>query len=134
MKYNTIFFVKSVVPDLVQHICQESWRKTLRGIVVHLDNARPHNNRESEGAFTAATARRIPASAYSSDLSPSDFFLFGMLWERMSGASYSSPDELISAISELIASSPKGQLVSVYENWMKRLNWVIKYRGEYCHK
>jgi hypothetical protein len=38
-------------------------------------------------------------------------------------------DELISAISELITSLPEDQLVSVYKNWMKRLNWVIKHWG-----
>jgi ubiquinone biosynthesis protein Coq4 len=52
-----------------------------------------------------------------------------MLKEQMSGTSYSSPDELISAICELIASLPKNHLGSVYENWMKRLNWVIEHRG-----
>jgi hypothetical protein len=57
-----------------------------------------------------------------------------MVKERMSGTPYSSPDELISAISELIASLPKDQLVSVYKNWMKLLNWVIKHRGEYYRK
>jgi hypothetical protein len=51
-----------------------------------------------------------------------------MLKERMSGTSYSSPDELISVISELIASLPKNQFVSLDKNWMKRLNWVIQHR------
>jgi hypothetical protein len=129
MKENTTFFVESVVPDLVEHICQETRRRTLRGIMVHPDNTRPHNSRQSGAAFTATRASRIPAPAYSPDLLPSDFFLFGMLKERMSRTSYSSPDELISAISELIASLPKDQLVSVYKNRMKRLNWLIKYRG-----
>jgi hypothetical protein len=41
------------VPDLVGHVCQESRRKTPRGILAHLDNARPHNNRENEAALTA---------------------------------------------------------------------------------
>jgi hypothetical protein len=49
----------------------------------------------------------------------------------MPGTPDSSPDELISRISELIAALPKDQLVNVYKNWMKRLNWVTKYRGEY---
>jgi hypothetical protein len=80
---------------------------------------------KSEVALTATKARRIPAPDYNADLSPSDFFLFEMLKERMSGASYSSPDELISAMSELITSPPKDQLGSVYKNWMKRFNWVI---------
>jgi transposase len=96
MKYNITFFVESVVPDLVEHVCQESRRKTFRSSMAHLDNARPQNSRKSETALTATKARRIPAPAYTPDLSPSEFFLFGMLKERMSGISYSSPDELIS--------------------------------------
>jgi hypothetical protein len=113
MKYNATFFIESVVPDLVEHVCQESRRKMLRGILVHMDNARPRNSGKSESALTATKARRITAPAYSPDLSSSDFFIFGMLKERISGTSYSSPDELNSATSELIASLPKDQLVSV---------------------
>jgi ubiquinone biosynthesis protein Coq4 len=52
-----------------------------------------------------------------------------MLKERMSGTSNTTPDQLISAIRELIASLPKDQLGNVYKNWMKHLNWVIKHRG-----
>jgi hypothetical protein len=114
--------------------CQESRQKPLRGIMVHLDNARLHNDRKSEAILTATKARRIPASTYSPDLSPSDFFLFGMLEERMSGTSFSPSDELISAISELIASFPKDQLGTIYKNWMKRLNWAIKHWREYHRK
>jgi transposase len=133
MKYNATFFVESVIPELMEYVYQESRQKTLRGIMLHLDNARPHNNRKNEAALTAAKARRIPAPAYSPGLSPSTFF-FGMPKERVSGTSYSSPDELISAISKLIASLPKHKLGSVYKNRMKRLNWVIKHQGEYHRK
>jgi hypothetical protein len=134
MKHNTTFFVESVVPDLVEYVCQESRRKTLRGIMVHLDNVRPHNSRKRESALTARKAHRIPALAYNPDQPPSDFFLFGMLKERVSVTSYSSPGELISTISELISSLAKGQLVSVYKNYTKRLNWVIEHRSEYYRK
>jgi hypothetical protein len=121
MNYNPTFSVESVVPDLVEHLCQESRRKTLRGIMIHLDNARPHKDRKSEAALPGKV-RRIPAPVYSPDLSPSDFFLFGMVKERMSGTAYSSPDELI-------ASLPKDQLGSVDKNWTKSLSWVLKQRG-----
>jgi hypothetical protein len=129
MKYNTAFFAESVVPDLVEYVCHESRWKTLQGSMVHLDNAQPHSSKKSTPPLTATKARRIPTPGYSPDPSRSDFFLFGMLKQRMSGTSYSWPDELISAISDLIASLPKDQLVSVYKNWMKHLNWVIKHRG-----
>jgi hypothetical protein len=102
--------------------------------MVHLDNARPHDNRKSEAALTVTKTRRISAPAYSPDPSPSDFFLFGMLKERMSGTLYGSPYEFVSARSELIASLLKDQLVGAYKNWIKRLDWVIKHRGEYYRK
>jgi hypothetical protein len=134
MKYNATFFIESVAPDLVEHVCQESRRKMLGGIMVHLDNTRRHNRRKSEAALTATKTRQISAPAYSPDRSASDFFLFGMLKEGMSGTTYNSPDELISAISELIASLPQDQLVSVYKNWMKRFNRVIRHRREYYRR
>jgi hypothetical protein len=43
MKYNATFFVESAVPDLVERVCEESRRKALRGMMVHLDNAQLHN-------------------------------------------------------------------------------------------
>jgi hypothetical protein len=46
MRDNTIFFVESVVPDLVEYLLHESQQKMLRGILVHLDNARSHNGRK----------------------------------------------------------------------------------------
>jgi hypothetical protein len=134
MKYNTTFYVESVVPDWMERVCQESCRKTPRGIIVHLDNARTHNSRKSEAALTTTKARRIPAPAYNPDPSPSGFSLFEMLKQRMSGTSYSWPDELISAISEMTASLRKDQLASVYQNWMKRLIWVIRHLEEYYRK
>jgi hypothetical protein len=90
MRYNTTFFVESVVPDLVELVCQESRRKTLRELMVHLDNTRLRNNRKSQATLIATKGCRIHTPAYSPDLSPSDFFLFGMLKERISGMLYSS--------------------------------------------
>jgi hypothetical protein len=81
MEYHAAFFVESVVPDLVEHVCQDSRQKTLRDILVHLDNPRAHNSGKNKAALTVTKSRRIPAPAYSPGLSPSDFFLFGMLKE-----------------------------------------------------
>jgi hypothetical protein len=116
MKYNTTSFVESVIPDLVKQVCHESRRKTLRGIIVHLDNPRRYNSKKSEVPLTTTKTRRIPVPTYSPDLSPSGFFLLGMLKERTSGPSFSLPDELSYAINELIASLQEDQLANVYKN------------------
>jgi hypothetical protein len=118
MKYNATFFVESVVPGLVKYVCQESRRQTLRGIMVHLDNTRLYNSRKVRQLLLQQKSVKFMPPAYSPHLYPSGFFLFGMIKDRMLVTSSSSPYEPISAISELIASHPKDQLVCIY----KKLN------------
>jgi hypothetical protein len=84
MKYNTTFCLELVVPDLMEHIRQESRRQSLRGTMIHLDNEQRHNSRKSEAILTAAKGRRISAPVYGPELSRSGFFLFGMLKELLS--------------------------------------------------
>jgi histone-lysine N-methyltransferase SETMAR len=76
---NSSFFCFVVVPSLVEDICSGSRRRSLKGFYVHLDNARPHNSRKSNDCLQGTKARRMPQPAYSPDLTPSDFFLFGFL-------------------------------------------------------
>jgi hypothetical protein len=75
--YNTTFFWNVVIPDLLEIICAESRRRMLKGVIMHLDNASPDNSRKSHEYLTEFRARRVPHPAYSPDLAPSDFFLFG---------------------------------------------------------
>jgi hypothetical protein len=46
--YNTAFFSDQVVPSLVEGITSRGRRKTLKGFMVHRDNASPHNSRRSQ--------------------------------------------------------------------------------------
>jgi hypothetical protein len=75
--YNTTFFCDAVFLDLLENMCAGSRERTLKGVIMHLDNARPHNSRKSNECLTEFRARRVPHPAYSPDPALSDFFLFG---------------------------------------------------------
>jgi transposase len=129
--YNTSYFCGTVMPDLVKNLCTQRRRKTLKGIFIHLDNARPHNSNDSNRVLEATKARRVRHPPYSPDIAPSDFFLFGALKGKLSGLAFTSDDELLSAITEKFAEFSEEDLTRVYDHWRERLQWVIKHEGEY---
>jgi hypothetical protein len=65
---------------------------------MHLDNAHPHNSRKSNECLTEFCARRVPHPAYSPDLAPSYFFLFGSVKEELQNYEIHSREDLILAI------------------------------------
>jgi histone-lysine N-methyltransferase SETMAR len=77
--YNSVSFCNVVVLSLVENICSGSRRRSLKGFYVHLDNARPNNSHQSNDCRQGTKAQWMPQPAYSPDLAPSDFFLFGFL-------------------------------------------------------
>jgi hypothetical protein len=132
--YNSTFFCDIVVPDLLANVCAQRRRRTLKGLIVHLDNARPHNSKKSNACLTEFRASRAPHPAYSPDLAPSDFFLFGTVKRELQNYEVHSRGELILAIQAIFDAIPKETLTSVYVAWIKRLKWVIKNEGKYFHK
>jgi hypothetical protein len=76
---NSSFFCSVIVPGLVEDICSGSRRGSLKGSYVNLGNARPHNSRQSNDCLRGTKAQRMPQPAYSPDLAPSSFFLFGFV-------------------------------------------------------
>jgi hypothetical protein len=101
----------------------------LKGVIMHLDNARPHNSRKSNECLTEFRARRGPHSAYSSDSAPSDFFLFGMVKAKLQNYEIHSREDLILAIRAIFDQISKEMIISVYVSWIERLKWVIKNGG-----
>jgi hypothetical protein len=76
MIFNTPFFCEQVLARLADEMISDSRRKTLKGILIHLDNACPHNSELSHDCFEATKTHRLPYPPYSPDIAPNDFLLF----------------------------------------------------------
>jgi histone-lysine N-methyltransferase SETMAR len=75
-------------------------------VLLH-DNARPHT-----AAHTAETLRKLKFDVtahppYSSDLAPSDYFLFGSLRKALRGRQFTSDQEVKEAVHAWLAAQPK---------------------------
>jgi hypothetical protein len=107
------------VPDLVENLYAHNRKKILKGIFVYLDNASPHNSRQSCECLEGFPAYRIPYPAYSLDLAPNDFFLFGYLKTKVAGLVIRSREELISTIRHIFDEIPREKFIFIDLSWKK---------------
>ena len=63
---------------------------------------------------------------YSPDLSPCDFFLFPRLKKMLSGNKYTSRSSLGSPVYQCLQQIPKEDYLSVFRDWVKRLQIVFQ--------
>jgi hypothetical protein len=69
--------------------------------------------------------------AYSPDLSLSDFFLFGYLKQKLQGFHIPDRERLKSEIIRIFAEIGPDVLISVFKDWIKRLECVVHNTWEY---
>jgi hypothetical protein len=75
--YNTAFFTDVVMACLIQNGRVRTRRKMLKSWLIHMDNARSHNSGRAQRCIEASRAKRLSHPAYSSDLTPNNFSIFG---------------------------------------------------------
>jgi hypothetical protein len=74
---------------------------------------------------------RAPHPPYSPDLSPCDFWLFGILKQNMKERVFQSEEQILAAITESWNELTFEDIQRVFHNWMERLIWEIADSSEY---
>ena len=100
---------------------------------MHWDNARPHISAETTNLFASLRITTLPHPSYSPDVAPCDFYLFGYLKHCIRGLAFADPEALVSAIHNIMAKIDKNVYISVYDEWMTRLERVLELNGDYYH-
>jgi hypothetical protein len=99
--------------------------------VIHADNLRLHCAKTVALLLDHSFLRRAIHPPYSSDLALSDLWLFGHLKGVLQRNSFDEPDELLSAIEEIMRGVDRETLDAVFHEWMTRLQKYIDGNGEY---
>jgi hypothetical protein len=79
-----------------------------------MDNARPHHSGRSQRCVEASRAERLSHPAYSPDMTPNDFFLFGYIKGKPSDYNFESREDLLNAITEIFTGINQEVLLSVF--------------------
>jgi histone-lysine N-methyltransferase SETMAR len=94
-----------------------------------LDNCRVHFSKVAEQFLEANDILRILHPPYSPDLARSDFWLFERIKTALAGAEFDEPEQLLSAITELLNTISVEELRAVFDEWVERVRWVTENEG-----
>jgi histone-lysine N-methyltransferase SETMAR len=100
-------------------------------MLVHWDNASSHRAASSRDMVKESILTLLPQPAYSPDVSPSDFFLFGYLKSQLKGKKCKTAAELEERVSSIVKGIPRDMKLHVFHDWMWRLQAIISSGGEY---
>jgi hypothetical protein len=100
-RFTQEYFINSILSDILEEK-QRILRRNHRGdFFVHMDNSICHNGRKVTDEFANRKLQRVSHPPYSPDLSPCDFWLFGMLKQKMNDREFSGVEEIMNAVQEI---------------------------------
>jgi hypothetical protein len=139
MKYNSQYFYQHVIPDIhiKQNICSSSRRKTLKDIqfscILTMDQLTIRDFLEKRLNPQKPKECRIHLITQTRP-STKSILPLRLSERKLRGASPTPSDDLIFAIWHFFPEIPEMGLKNLLTNWIMRLSWAMKKRGECCRK
>jgi hypothetical protein len=81
-RFTQEYFINSILPDILDEKQRILRRNHGGDFFAHMDNSMCHNGRKVTDEFDNRKLQRVVHPPYSPDLSPCDFWLFGMLKQK----------------------------------------------------
>jgi histone-lysine N-methyltransferase SETMAR len=131
VKFTQDYFVNSILPDIANERGRIFNRIRRRDFFLHMDNSMCHNGRMVTEQIDTLKLDRVPHPPYSPDLSPCDFWLFGMLKHKIEDRVFRTTEEIVATVRKVWSEVTLAELQSVFRNWIQRLEYVIDHGGEY---
>jgi hypothetical protein len=72
---------------------------------------------------------QLPQPAYSSDLSPCDFWFFEFAKQAIQDEVFDNADQFMQCLHSIFDQVTFEDLQRVFLNWMERLSWVVEHDG-----
>jgi histone-lysine N-methyltransferase SETMAR len=125
--------------DLLQNHLKPEIRSKFLGllssvVLLQHDNAHPPTARAIAKKITDLCLECIPHPAYSPDLAPSDYHVFGPLREALGGKKFSTEDEIKEAMHRWLRSQSEDFFSHGIQTLVKRWHTCIERGGDYIEK
>jgi len=105
-----------------------------KGILLLHDNARPHSANQTTATLRSFKWKVLQHPPYSSELTPSDFHLFGPLKQHLSGESFPDDDTVERAVCAWFQQQPQAFYAEGFQGLEKRWKKCLNLYGDYVEK
>jgi hypothetical protein len=124
--FNQLYFINDIFPDLKTSNLNFRRQKTWSTFSVHKNN---YMCRHKPKLKTKTKKNHFSIMSHppnSPDISPCDFWLFGMLKQILRDREFSSSDEIEDAIAQVWNDLTFDDVPSVIRDWIRHLAWVAE--------
>jgi hypothetical protein len=133
-RLNQEYFIDEIQAGIVNERPQ-ILRRIQRGtFYVQMDNSMCYNGQIVTDELVIKILECVPHSVYCPDLSLCDFWLFGMLKQKITDRVIRPPEKSLTMIRRIWDKVVLEQLQSVFSNWIERFGYVSAHEGEYYAK
>jgi hypothetical protein len=131
LRVNAKYLCEFVIPHMEANVKMHRPKQGLKGIAFHWDNVSSHTANVTIAKISELRMNQMPHLPSSPEIAPNYFFLFGYLKRKLSGCSYDSADELLSAITYPIENLEKSLFHRVFNEWISHLHLVVDSDRDY---
>ncbi|UYV76430.1 hypothetical protein LAZ67_14000382 [Cordylochernes scorpioides] len=128
-RMNSDLYCAIVVNKLKPGIRNKRRGKLSKGVLFLHDNARPHTSCKTVSTIIKLGFEVLEHPAYSPDLAPSDYFLFGLLKKELKGKRFDSDEDVQKVVQDFFHTLPKSAykegIYKLPERWRRCIeSWV----------
>jgi len=123
-----------LITELKPAIRTKCWGLLSSGVLLLYDNARPHTAIHTLQTLVKLGFTVLEHPAYSPDLAPSDYHLFGPLKDALRGCRFTSDKGVKKVVHEWLAAQPKTFFSEGIQKLLERWNKCIAKHGDYVEK
>jgi histone-lysine N-methyltransferase SETMAR len=105
-----------------------------KGILLLHDNTRPHSANQTTATLRSFKWEVFQHPPYSTDLTPSDFHLFGPLKQHLSGECFPDDDAVERAVCAWFQQQPQEFYATGFQGLVKWWDKCLKLYGDYVEK
>jgi hypothetical protein len=130
-KMNSVDFVTNIFPPLEKAIFPPGRAPHQQRLAIHFENCSVHTRRASREWLEEHDILRMPQPPYSPVLSPSDFYLFPTMKEKLERTKVADKDQFFESLQAIERDIDQAELNTVFQAWVQRIQEVNEGNGDY---
>lgn len=130
LKFNGQYFI-NILEEIRMNVYPNGRAQKNAPKIIHFDNCPSHRSQKVNDYIKHCEFRNMPHPAYSPDIAPSDFGLFGTMKEKLIGVMHDSEKSLKFHILEILDEFEPNFWESLFNSWIDRLKELLNRNGNY---
>jgi hypothetical protein len=117
--FNQDYFVDAIFPGLYNEKRRISCKEGFPAFSAHMHHSMCNNGNKISEKLAKRSIERAPHPPYSPDISPCDFWLFGMLQHKMRDREFQSEQAILSAVVKMWNDLTFADVQCAFPEWME---------------